>query len=155
MSTSTSTDSGAQSVVDQIDDMGPIDFIEIEFPTNQITGEGLLMLVDLVDRGIIRVLDLAFIVKDADGTVRRVDLGELGPELGIFEGASSGLFDDEDFSSAAEAISPGSGAALLLFENRWAAPLARQLRLQGAQLVATERIPVQAILAALDAAEEN
>jgi hypothetical protein len=152
MSTTASSEAALQQ---DIDEMGPIDFIVIEFPRRAITGEGMLMLVDLVDRGIIRVLDLAFIVKDADGSVRRLDLSELGQELGIFEGASSGLFDEEDLRNAAEALSPDTGGALLLYENRWAAPLATTLRRNGAQLVAAERLPVQAILAALDAAESK
>jgi hypothetical protein len=135
--------------------MGPIDFLVVEFPHRRTPGEGLPLLVDLVDRGIIRILDLAFIRKEPDGTVRRLNLADLASELAVFEGASSGLLDQEDFENAAEAIEPDSTAGLLVFENRWAAPFAAAMRRGGGQLVATERIPVQAILAALDALESS
>jgi hypothetical protein len=136
-----------------MDEMGPIDFVVIEFPHRQTPGEGLPLFVDLVDRGIIRVLDLAFVRKEFDGSVRRLDLADVGPELAVFEGASSGLLDQEDLENACAAIAPDSAAGLLVYENRWAAPLGVALRRGGAQLVASERLPVQAILAALDATE--
>ena len=147
--------SNGQPEADQVDQMGPIDFFVIEFPHRQTAGEGLPLLVDLVDRGIIRVLDLAFIRKESDGTVRRVGVADLGPEFAVFEGASSGLLGQADFDEAAAAIAPDSAAGLLVYENRWAAPFAVALRQGGAQLVASGRIPVQAILAALDAAESS
>ena len=146
------SDKNAQA---SIDEMGPVDFVVIEFPHRQKPGEGLPLFVDLVDRGIVRILDLAFIRKDMDGKVRRLELKELGPELAVFEGASSGLLVDEDFENAAEAIEPDSAAGLIVYENRWAAPLATALRRNGAQLVASARIPVQGILAALDATENG
>jgi hypothetical protein len=142
-----------QSDLGPLEDMGPIDFLCIEFPHRTQPGEGLQMLVDLVDRGIIRVLDLAFIRKEPDGTVRRVAISELGPACAVFEGASSGLLDDEDLANAADFIGLDSAAGLLVYENRWAAPLATALRRGGAQLVASDRLSVQAILAALDASE--
>jgi Family of unknown function (DUF6325) len=138
-----------------IDEMGPVDFVVIEFPHRQKPGEGLPLFVDLVDRGIIRILDLAFIRKDINGKVRRLELAELGPDLAVFEGASSGLLVDEDIQSAAEAIEPDGAAGLIVYENRWAAPLATALRRGGAQLVAAGHIPVQGILAALDATENG
>jgi hypothetical protein len=138
---------------DTVDQMGPVDYFVIEFPHRRTPGEGLPLLVDLADRGIIRVLDLQFIRKEPDGAVRRVELAELGPEMAVFEGASSGLLDQDDLDAAAAAIAPDSAAGLLVYENRWAAPLAVALRRGGAQLVATGRIPVQAILGALDATE--
>jgi Family of unknown function (DUF6325) len=140
-----------------IDDMGPVDYLVIEFPGNKMTGGGLPLLVDLVDRGIIRVLDLVFVTKDADGTVAGMAIadfdgdGEL--DLAVFEGASSGLLDDDDIADAGGVLEPGSSAAVLVYENTWAAPLARELRRGGAQLVASGRIPVQALLAAADALE--
>jgi hypothetical protein len=137
-------------------ELGPIDYFVIEFPGSRMSGEGLPLLVDLVDRGTIRVLDLVFIRKLPDGDVIRLELkaGEPGePDLSLFEGAASGLLDEDDIDNAAEAISPGSTAGLIVYENRWAAPLATALRRGGAQLIAGERIPVQAIIAALDAAE--
>jgi hypothetical protein len=135
------------------DTMGPIDFVAIEFPHRQTPGEGLPIFVDLVDRGIIRILDLVFIRKDPDASVRRLKLEDLSPDLAVFEGASSGLLDAEDIETAAEVIAPDSVGCLMVYENRWAAPLAIALRRSGAQMVASERLHVQAILAALDATE--
>jgi hypothetical protein len=141
----------------ELDEMGPVDYMVIEFPSGQMSGEGLPLLVDLVDRGIVRVLDLVFIRKLSNGSVVRMELtgstGDGEKALEIFEGASSGLLDQGDVAAAAAVIQSGSAAALLVYENRWAAPLATALRRGGAQLVASERIPVQALLAALDAAE--
>jgi Family of unknown function (DUF6325) len=140
-----------------IEEMGPIDYLIVEFPGSRMSGEGLPLLVDLVDRGIIRILDLVFIRKLPDGAVMRMELtgdrtnGQ--PDLSMFEGASSGLLDRGDIDAAAEAIQPDSTAGLLVYENRWAAPLATALRRGGAQLVGGGRIPVQAILAALNAAD--
>jgi hypothetical protein len=137
----------------EIDAMGPIDYVIIEFPHRTGPGEGLPMLLDLVDRGIIRVLDMAFLRRENDDTVRRVPLAELGPDLAVFEGAASGLLDDGDVYDAARAIEPDSAAAIIVYENHWAAPLAREMRRGGGQLIATGRLPVQGILAALDATE--
>jgi hypothetical protein len=142
---------------DDLEELGPIDYVLIEWPGRQPTGEALPHLVDLVERGIIRVLDLAFIVKGEDGSVAGVDISELGaevPEIKVFEGAATGLLSDEDTAEAAEALEPGTSAALLVYENSWAAPFASAVRRSGGQLVANGRIPVQAFLAALDAAEE-
>jgi hypothetical protein len=140
-----------------IEDMGPIDYLIVEFPGSRMSGEGLPLLVDLVDRGIIRILDLVFIRKLPDGAVMRTELtgGRTNgqPDLSMFEGASSGLLDQGDIDAAAEAIRPDSTAGLLVYENRWAAPLATALRRGGAQLVGGGRIPVQAMLAALEAAD--
>jgi len=140
-----------------IEEMGPIDYLIVEFPGSRMSGEGLPLLVDLVDRGIIRILDLVFIRKLPDGAGMRMELtgGRTNgqPDLSMFEGASSGLLDQGDIDAAAETIRPDSTAGLLVYENRWAAPLATALRRGGAQLVGGGRIPVQAILAALDAAD--
>jgi hypothetical protein len=135
-------------------DTGPIDYLVIEFPGNRMTGEGWPMLVDLVDRGIIRLLDLVFIRKDGDGSVTGLsiqDLGDQGVDLTVFEGASSGLLDDDDLTEAAAAIEPGCSAGVLVYENVWAAPFAAAMRRSGGQLVAFGRIPIQAILASLEA----
>lgn len=142
---------------EDLEEMGPIDYLLIEWPGRQPTGEAAPILVDLVERGIIRVLDLAFITKAEDGSVAGLEIADLGQEveeLKVFEGASSGLLTEDDTAEAAEALEPGTSAALFVFENRWAAPLASALRRSGGQLVASGRIPVQAILAALEAAEE-
>src|ERR1700752_4222102 len=142
---------------DELEEMGPIDYIVVEWPGRQPTGEALPPPVDLVERGIIRILDLSFITKAEDGSVAGLEISELGnevEELKVFEGASSGLLTDEDTAEAAAALEPGTSAAVLVFENRWAAPFAAAVRRSGGQLVASGRIPVQAVLAALEAAEE-
>lgn len=140
-----------------LEEMGPIDYLVVEFPGNRMTGEGLPALVDLVDKGLIRILDLAFVRKDEDGSVvafRTTDVdGDGTPELEVFAGASSGLLGDDDLAEAASVVEPGSSAGVLVYENVWAAPFATALRRSGAQLVASGRIPVQAVLSALDEAE--
>jgi len=144
-------------VSNDIEEMGPIDYIVIEFPGNKFTGEAFPALIDLVDRGLIHILDLLFITKDLDGSVQALAISDLGQDgdfdLTIFEGASSGLLGDDDVAEAASAIEPGSSAGLLVYENTWAAPFATAVRRSGGQLVASGRIPVQAILASLDALE--
>jgi hypothetical protein len=137
--------------------MGPIDYLVIEWPGKQPRGEAAPLLLDLVDRGLIRVIDLAFFAKAEDGSIQTLDISNLAEEsdeLKELLGASSELLSDEDMDEAASALDPGTSAAILVYENRWAAPFAAALRGSGAQLVANGRIPVQAVLAALDAAEE-
>ncbi len=139
-----------------IDEMGPVDYVVIEWPGRQPSGEAMPHLVDLVDRGIVRILDLAFITKGEDGAVAGLtldDLGEAGEHFAVFEGASSDLLGDDDVAEAAKALEPGTSAALLVFENSWAAPFASAVRRSGGQLVASGRIPIQALVAALDAVE--
>jgi len=139
-------------------EMGPIDYLLVEWPGRQPNGEAAPHLVDLVDRGLIRILDLAFVTKDEDGTVAGLELSDLGDgaaELEVFAGASSGLLSDDDLTEAAAALEPGTSAAILVFENTWAAPFAAAVRRSGGQLVASGRIPVEDVLAALDAAEAN
>jgi hypothetical protein len=141
---------------DDVNEMGPIDYVLVEWPGRQPNGEVAPHLVELVDRGLIRILDLAFITKAEDGSVAGLEIADLGgdvAELAIFEGAASGLLSDEDIGEAAGALEPGTSAALLVFENTWAASFATAVRASGGQLVASGRIPVQAVLAALDAAE--
>jgi len=136
-------------------DMGPIDYLIVEFPGSRMTGEGMPLLVELVEDGVIRILDLVFIQKGADGSVAAVEFRELGDqaELTVFEGASSGLLDQGDLDEAGAALEPGNSAAVIVYENLWAAPLARALRRGGAQMVAGGRIPVDALMASLDATE--
>ncbi|MFF3658299.1 DUF6325 family protein [Streptomyces olivochromogenes] len=137
--------------------MGPIDYIVIEFPGNRMTGEGLPLLVDLVDRGVIRILDLLFVRKEEDGSVVGMEIADLtgdgALDLAVFEGASSGLLGEDDIEEAGSALEPGNSAGILVYENLWAAPFATALRRSGAQMVASGRIPVPAVLAALDATE--
>jgi Family of unknown function (DUF6325) len=142
---------------EQLEEMGPIDYIVLEWAGDQpVTGEVMPLLLDLVDRGIIRILDIAFLVKAEDGSVAAIDFAELAQksaELAEFEGASSGLIGQDELEEAATALEPGTVAGVLVWENRWAAPVAVALRRSGGQLVASGRIPVQAILASLDATE--
>lgn len=139
-------------------ELGPIDYLVVEWPAGkQPTGEAMPHLVDLVDRGLIRILDLAFVHKEDDGRIVGLDLDAVGrngdPSLTVFEGVSTGILGDADYEEAGAAIEPGCSAALLVYENTWAAPFATALRKSGAQLVANGRIPVNAIIAALDEAE--
>jgi hypothetical protein len=137
-------------------EMGPIDYLLVEWPGKQPEGEIAPYLVDLVDRGLIRILDLVFLAKGDDGSVAAMEIADVGgevAELAIFEGASSGLLDDEDIDEAGTALEPGTSAALLVYENTWAGPFAAAVRRSGGQLVASGRIPVTDLLAALDAVE--
>ena len=140
-----------------LEDMGPVDYVLIEFPDGQPKGEAAPLLLDLVDRGLIRILDLMFISKDADGNTTAVEIADIdgdgAPDFMVFEGASSGLLADEDSDEAGNAMEPDTAALLIVFENRWAAPFAKAMREAGGQLVAFGRIPVQALLASLEAAE--
>lgn len=140
------------------DELGPIDFLVVEWAgERQPDGSALPLLLDLVDRGIIRVLDLAFVRKESDGSISGVNISDLDLDgdidVTVFAEASSGLLDEEDLAEAGASIEPGRAAAVLVYENTWAAPFASALRRSGAQLVANGRIPVQAVLASLDAAE--
>jgi Family of unknown function (DUF6325) len=152
-----SHDEGSELVsAEEFDEMGPIDYLLVEWPGRQPTGEAAPHLIDLVDRGLIRILDLVFLHKDEDGSLARLEISDLGDQVEAyadFEGASSGLLSDEDTDEAGSALEPGTSAALLVYENRWAAPFASALRRSGGQLVASGRIPIQAMLAALDAAD--
>jgi hypothetical protein len=142
--------------VEELTEMGPIDYLLVEWPGRQPTGEAAPHLLDLVDRGLIRILDLVFLAKGEDGSLTRLEIADLGDQVAAFadfEGASSGLLSDEDAEEAGGTLEPGTAAALLVYENRWAAPFAAAVRRSGGQLVASGRIPIQAMLAALDAAE--
>ena len=135
-------------------EIGPIDYLVIEMPEENADGTGLAELIKLVDQGLIRILDLAFLRKGADGTVEALDISDLGATYAVFDGASSGMLGDDDFEEVSGALEPGVIAALLVYENTWAAPLATALRRNGAQMVASGRIPINAVVAALDAADE-
>lgn len=140
----------------EFDELGPIDYLVVEFPADrQPDGSALPHLIDLVERQIIRVLDLVFVRKEIDGSLARIAVEDLGFEGAIdatlFAEATSGLIDRPDLEEAASVLEPGCSGAVLVYENRWAAPFASALRREGAQLVASGRIPVQGILAALDA----
>jgi hypothetical protein len=139
------------------DSVGPISYLVVEFPGSKMTGDGLPILVDLVNDGVIRILDLVFVAKGQDGSLGTIALADLDHDgtidLAVFEGVSSGLVSDEDLVDAAPVIAPGSSAAILIFENRWAAAFVQALRRGDAQLVAAGYIPQDDLAAALDAAE--
>jgi Family of unknown function (DUF6325) len=137
--------------------VGPIDYLALELPAERMKGEGLAALVDLVDRGIIRILDMRAVRREADGTFTVVAITDLDHDgtldLAIFEGVESGLLDNDDLRQAAELIEPGKVVALLVYENTWAAPFVGAMRRAGAELIASGRIPADEVEAMLDALE--
>jgi hypothetical protein len=140
------------------EELGPIDIVVIGYPADApMTGEAAPLLLDLVDRGIIRVLDVMFVIKNEDGSFSGFDAKDLESDrvgdLTIFEGASSGLLSDDDVSAAAEAIEPGAAAVMIVYENSWAGPFAAAVRRNGGHVVANQRIPVEDLMNALEAAE--
>ena len=140
-----------------LDTLGPVDYIVVEFPAgaSNFTGEMAKELVALVDAGIIRVIDVLILTKDEDGTVEAMELSdveELGP-LQAVEAQLAELLAEDDVENLAAAMDPGSTAGVLIWENLWAAPFASAARRSGGQLLATGRIPIQAIIASIEADE--
>ena len=137
--------------------LGPIDFLAVEFPAGRMTGEGFDLLFGLCQQGTIRVLDLAFVAKGADGSVRRVALRDVehGSDIDptIWDGASSGLLDESDINEVAGAIEPGSLGGILVYENSWAVPLISAIDRNGDKMVGHGRIVVDDLLEQLDATE--
>jgi hypothetical protein len=145
--------------VDDVDELGPVDWIVVEFPGSKFNGQIAPALLDLVERDLIRVLDLLVLKKDADGSLEAfelsdLDVGEIG-EFQDYESELAMLLSEEDVTSLAAAVEPGSSAAVLVWENTWAAPFASAVRRSGGQLVASGRIPIQALLAAIEADEKK
>jgi hypothetical protein len=129
------------------EELGPIDIAVIGYPAGSpMTGDAAPILVDLVERGVIRVLDAMFVMKHEDG-------GYSGFEAKVFEGASPGLLGEDDIGEAAEVLEPGSAAVLIVYENRWAAPFIAAVRRNGGVPLAFERIPAEQVVEALDALE--
>jgi Family of unknown function (DUF6325) len=145
--------------VDAVDELGPVDWIVVEFPGSRFNGQIVPALLDLVERDLIRVLDLLVLKKDDDGSLEAFELsdldeGEIGA-LRTFESELAMLLSEEDATSLAAAIEPGSSAGVLVWENIWAAPFGSAVRRAGGQLVASGRIPTQALLAAIEADEQE
>ena len=145
--------------VEEVDELGPVDWIVVEFPGSRFNGQIAPALLDLVERDLVRVLDLLVLKKDDDGSLEAFELsdleeGEIG-ELRTYESELAMLLSEEDVISLAAAIEPGSSAAVLVWENSWAAPFASAVRRSGGQLVASGRIPIQALLAAIEADEQE
>jgi hypothetical protein len=135
--------------------LGPVDIVVIGYPPDAPqTGSAVPLFIDLVDRGIIRVLDVRGVRKEQDGSFSGFDMSDaagLGiSDLVAFEGAQTGLIGDEDLRVAVEAMDPGSAAVLICFENSWAAPFATEVRRNGGQLLAFERVGAQDLLDAID-----
>jgi len=142
-----------------LEEMGPVDYLVIEFPAGYPTGSNLPLLVDLVDRGLIRILDLVLVKREFDGSMTLLALADADGDgewdYSVFEGVSAGVLGQDDIDEAGQALEPGRSAVIMVYENTWAAPLAVALRRSGAQFVAGGRIPVQALLASLDATESG
>ena len=138
-----------------LDTLGPVDWIVVEFPGSKFRGEIVPILGDLVERDLVRILDLVVLKKDEDGELEAFELADLDEseigELRSMEAELATLLSEEDVNAVAAAIEPGSSAAVLVWENKWAAPFGSAVRRAGGQLVASGRIPVQAMLAALEA----
>jgi hypothetical protein len=143
---------------DELDELGPIDVVVIGFPADApMTGEAAPLLVDLVDRGVIRVLDVLFVTKGEDGSVAGfnvdgIDKDRVG-DFTVFEGASSGLMGDDDAEAAGAAMEPGESAVVIIYENTWAAPFAAAVRRNGGQLISSQRIPHADLVQALEGLE--
>jgi len=142
----------------QENELGPIDIVVIAYPADApMTGDAVPIFVDLVERGIIRVLDVLIVRQNEDGTVSGFEATDLdGDSIGdlkVFEGASTGLLGEDDVAAVGETIEPGSAAVMIVYENRWAAPFAAAVRRNGGVLVANHRITAQELMDALDTAD--
>src|SRR6478672_9475604 len=144
-----------QMADDALDELGPVDYLVVEFPagSSHFTGEMAEELGALVDAGTIRVLDILILAKDEDGTVEALEIDDLDAmdELRAIETKLATILAEEDVEHLAAAMEPGSAAGVLVWENRWAAPFASAARRSGGQLIASGRIPIQAIIASLEA----
>src|SRR6476661_1233092 len=142
-----------------LDELGPVDYIVVEFPAgaSNFTGEMAAELLSLVDRGIIRVIDVLILTKSENGDIEAVELSDVG-ELGELQGLEAQLAEllaEDDVEHLAAAMEPGSTAGVLIWENLWAAPFAAAARRSGGQLIANGRIPIQAIIASIEADEAS
>jgi uncharacterized protein DUF6325 len=139
-------------------ELGPVDIVVIGYPADApMTGEAVPILLDLVERGIIRVLDVLFVMQDEDGTFSGFEAQDLEADsigdLKVFEGASTGLLGEEDVATAAAAIEPGTAAVIIVYENKWAGPFVAAVRRNGGIPIDFQRIPAQDLIDALDTVE--
>jgi Family of unknown function (DUF6325) len=141
------------------DELGPVDFLAIEFPGGRLTAAGFEQLLSLADQGVVDILDMEFITKDANGKSKKVDVWEFavpeGVDLSAWAGASSGLLDDSDVGEISSAMQPGSVAVVAIYENRWVLGLVDAWRRDGARLIASGGLSAADIVAALDVAESS
>ena len=135
-------------------ELGPVDIVVIGFPPDAPrTGESIPLVIDLVDRGIIRILDVLLIQKDSDGTITELEVNELGAHVEVFQGASTGMIGSEDAAVAGEGLEAGEAAVLLCFENSWAAPFVTSVMRNGGRVLGFERIPAEDLIETLEALE--
>ena len=139
-------------------ELGPVDYLIVEWPAGkQPNGEGLKLLADYTDSGLINVLDLVFVQKDLDGTVSALGLMDIDADGDLdlvgFQDASSGLLSEDDYDEAGGVLEPGASAAILIYENRWARPFVAAVKGSGAQLVASGRIAASDLADAVEALE--
>jgi hypothetical protein len=144
-------------MTEAVPDVGPIDYLAVHFQGAKLTGEALTELVALADRGIIRILDLRVAVVGEGGEFTAVALTDLDGDgeldLAVFSGVESGLLGDDDLAESTSLADAGDAVAVLLYENAWAGPFVSALRRQGADVVASGRIPADEVIAALEALE--
>jgi len=148
-----------ESPIQIAESLGPVDHLVVEFPSGLLNGEGFATLIDLVERGVIYVLDLEFVERAMDGTVRLVDASSIanphGVDLSVLGGASSGLLDADDLHAVGEAIVPGALAAVLVYENLFAERLATALGRSGGRVVSSNLVSVDDLIAALERVEST
>ena len=154
MSTTQAATNGGSTAQEE---MGPVDIVVIAYPKGApMTGDAAPLLMDLVEKGIVRVLDALFVMQDDNGMFAGFEATQLDDkgvgDFKIFEGASSGLLGQDDVTTTADVLEPGEAALVLVIENRWAAPFAAAVRRNGGQLVDFQRIPMQALIDAAEAA---
>jgi hypothetical protein len=140
-----------------LDELGPVDYLVVEFPAgaSNFTGEMAKELLALVDAGTIRVIDMVIMTKNEDGEIEAMELSDIEQlgELRTLESELADLLAADDIEHLAAAMEPGSTAGVLIWENLWAAPFASAARRSGGQLIANGRIPIQAIIASIEADE--
>jgi hypothetical protein len=139
--------------------VGPIDYLALSFPGARFTGDGLEALLDLVDRGIVQILDLRVVKREMDGTVTAIALTDLDGDgtldVAAFDGVESGLLGDDDLGKVASLIEPGDAVGLLVYENTWARRFVSAMAAAGAEVIASARVPAADIVARLDELESN